>query len=613
MAEELYKIKVQQKNKHIETIEREKFKLLAEKDELDCQLQIKNTEYLRLQERNVRLDKNAKILEGKIEKLKKVYESRLAVHKGFVETLVKIADSFKTKFENTLEILERSNENISLLIETDYSDLKSMTLGVINIEKEFHPKYKKYLQPKVISLIQGLGKSFEGVINYHTLDQTQNKLIKELRGKRFLNETETQAIFENLKKSTLQLPPNLNANFTTSTIHEGSMNMSRSGSGIGINMENSMDQTQDSMLLSPKNKTNNKPISSPLIARKDSKTLKSSFKEQLAKQNIEMNDPSTDISSERGMIFQIPANSSFSSMTHPFSSLTETFQRQVEAGTMDINYESLELIFEQVKQIIKCIEQLCSQNRVVEGGSKTVKIIEKVEQIKSSIGLIENQLDHISKMFVEDHVNINEDEMAELVSTFEKLTKESSSMIIFETGGSTVKNLMQKEIKDLTQKMQKQKNLLSNLKRDCSNTNNDLRKMFVDYNRDELELENLKLHNSTSELQISNLKVKFEAKSKMMEDIQLEKAELKVELDVEKERYNQIENRIREISKEVEKDSDVIINLRKKNEEKKLELLNVYKQSLTNKDIILEENETEEVYNNKIKSLQNLGSMNSFR
>ena len=142
----------------------------------------------------------------------------------------------------------------------------------------------------------------------------------------------------------------------------------------------------------------------------------------------------------------------------------------------------------QISSIVFCIDKLCTQNKIKASQTAKTGLLNDVKEIKNNIDKVEEQLDSIQKQFKEELVDMNEDEMAELIGTFEALTKENSSLVIFETGGSNVRNMMLTEIDDLRDKIKNQREKLQKVKKHYSANSKTLGELFEQYKQEELEL-----------------------------------------------------------------------------------------------------------------------------
>lgn len=73
------------------------------------------------------------------------------------------------------------------MIENDFSYLKKVTKNKFSCEETLNKKFKKYLSAKLVSKIKNLDYDFSNKLNFEDLSSSQSKLIKELRGRKYLN------------------------------------------------------------------------------------------------------------------------------------------------------------------------------------------------------------------------------------------------------------------------------------------------------------------------------------------------------------------------------------------------------------------------------------------
>lgn len=116
----------------------------------------------------------------KIKKLREVMDKRIDVFKEMMESSLIIASNLKYWLIESLKSIEQSNENLTLLIDYEYENLELIKDFEIRPKTEFNRKYRKYLEPKQISLLESLEINFESIVNFNDLKQSHASLLNKL-------------------------------------------------------------------------------------------------------------------------------------------------------------------------------------------------------------------------------------------------------------------------------------------------------------------------------------------------------------------------------------------------------------------------------------------------
>lgn len=196
-----------QANKLLQLVETEKYELTKEVEDLKYQITIK-VSYLELPSLHIphcltNFSQNAEINKAKkgyeieakrahdykfkLEKLKLVMASREDNFTKIIEGLVASAGQLKSACDMLFMNTSHIYQNLTLMIENDFSYLKKVTKNKFSCEETLNKKFKKYLSAKLVSKIKNLDYDFSNKLNFEDLSSSQSKLIKELRGRKYLN------------------------------------------------------------------------------------------------------------------------------------------------------------------------------------------------------------------------------------------------------------------------------------------------------------------------------------------------------------------------------------------------------------------------------------------
>jgi hypothetical protein len=107
--------------------------------------------------------------------------------KKIIEGVISAGEVLKRSCESLFDNTANIYQNLTLMIEDDFSNLKKISGTSFDSEKQISKKFKKYLSAKLVSRIQNLSYDFTKVLNFEDLKSSQSKLIKELRGRKYLD------------------------------------------------------------------------------------------------------------------------------------------------------------------------------------------------------------------------------------------------------------------------------------------------------------------------------------------------------------------------------------------------------------------------------------------
>ena len=143
-----------------------------------------------------------------------IIKSLLTSIKGYQKCLDVVEKSFVSSYENLL-----------MLVDYKFEDVRQARTELFKIQLD--QKEKKLLGTNSLSLIDVLSfnnkiiNEHNPIVNYDELDKIFNKTIKDLRGRKFLDEKEANALFENVLGGGQQ---NSTPSNNSSALHQQSTN-----------------------------------------------------------------------------------------------------------------------------------------------------------------------------------------------------------------------------------------------------------------------------------------------------------------------------------------------------------------------------------------------------
>lgn len=156
---------------------------------------IQETESRRLQGR---LDIHNQEKESLAQKFQKQKESKEKLQEEFHSITDTLFTSIKA-YKNYVEVMERcfvsSFENLLLSVDFKFDTAKEARTLLNTIE--LTPKQLKILSSHSKSLLLSINEE-KNRINYDELDKIFSKTVKDLRGRKYLDEKEANALFENV-------------------------------------------------------------------------------------------------------------------------------------------------------------------------------------------------------------------------------------------------------------------------------------------------------------------------------------------------------------------------------------------------------------------------------
>ena len=529
------------------------------------------------------MEKNKQQLQQKLEKVKDVYEARHKILTSTLTETINICASFKDKYIQALETLQFSNENISLLIDTDFSQISKTISQREDIQKKLHPKFKKYLDSKAIAKLHSLEADFSQYLNIDVLNSTQNKLIKELRGRRFIDENEANLVMDQYR-----IRNSIPTGNSVPKIDFGGINQNQQSKDLSFTFP--LSGNRESTLTAPGNKLGNAAKIAKSIGEPEDNNM-------LGNLHVAF---SAEGNGDSGNQILLPEK---------IQNFAKEFRENFGLDAPHAEQDLMEVV-DHINDIIQHSLSLLQQSEGIDGvvsgqydSSVIRRIRTKIEKLRDGINSIESKFSTIAKGNKENGLELKDDEISGLYKALDQISQESSSLFMFEIGGKTLNEFMQDEINCLTKNIEKQNASIEAQVEEYTTKTAKVKELMTKLLKSEKDLEMQKMQITAYTANIQKVQKDISAKDLELQETELSLLRVKSESDIEQERLKMLQNKIREISKEIFKENENLETLKLLCNENKLELLDVYKEKLTTLDMIEEETSRSDMFKKKAEIL----------
>ena len=141
-------------------------------------------------------------MQTKFRNYKKSNDEKLNKIKQLIQAIGESAKFYKSNFESSLKILSKSYQNLLLRIDNDFESLENL------IETDFKGFYnfdnilKKHFNSNFTGLIERIKAPVDkDLIDVKEIKDTHEKLIREARGRKFLDEQGADMLFDTINMS----------------------------------------------------------------------------------------------------------------------------------------------------------------------------------------------------------------------------------------------------------------------------------------------------------------------------------------------------------------------------------------------------------------------------
>lgn len=155
----------------------------------------KETEQRRLQQKLKIFNDEKEVISKKFTELKESKSKQSEAYQTIVKSLLSSIKGYQTYLEVVERSFVNSYENLLLLVDYKFDAVREASTSLMKIQLE--PKERKLLPTQSLSLIDAINEHSQ-TVNYDELDKIFAKTVKDLRGRKFLDEKEANALFENV-------------------------------------------------------------------------------------------------------------------------------------------------------------------------------------------------------------------------------------------------------------------------------------------------------------------------------------------------------------------------------------------------------------------------------
>ena len=156
---------------------------------------MKETEMRRLQEKVDLFNQYKDKIEKKLQDSKDVEVKQTGTYQTIIKSLLTTIKGYQ-KYTDTVErSFVSSYENLLLMVDYKFDAIREAKKEISKVELD--PKERKLLKTQSLSLLDVINE-YVNPINYEELDKIFSKTVKDLRGRKFLDEKEASILFENV-------------------------------------------------------------------------------------------------------------------------------------------------------------------------------------------------------------------------------------------------------------------------------------------------------------------------------------------------------------------------------------------------------------------------------
>lgn len=192
---ESYKKTIQEQKTKLEQLETENYKLGKDKEKVDFQMSNMETEMRRLQEKVDLFNEMKDSIARKMQDSKDVKAKQTETFLSIIRSLLTTVKGYQ-KYTGAVErSFVSSYENLLLMVDYKFDAIRDAKKEVSKVELD--TKERKLLNTQSLSLLDVINE-YVNPINYDELDKIFSKTVKDLRGRKFLDEKEANILFENV-------------------------------------------------------------------------------------------------------------------------------------------------------------------------------------------------------------------------------------------------------------------------------------------------------------------------------------------------------------------------------------------------------------------------------
>lgn len=199
-ANENFKATVADLKGKLEASQTESYHLRKEIETLEQENEAKATELRRIKESLDIYNKQREAIVKKLDDQKASKEKQSDCYQSIVKSILTVLKSYQ-KYTGTLErgVLS-SYENLLMAVDYQFGPLEDSFREIPKIDID--PKSKKLLSTHSVSLVESLNE-YSSQVNFEEVTKIFAKIVKEIRGRKYLDEKEAAIFFNDVGPSSL--------------------------------------------------------------------------------------------------------------------------------------------------------------------------------------------------------------------------------------------------------------------------------------------------------------------------------------------------------------------------------------------------------------------------
>lgn len=179
----------------MEQIQTESYTMGKAKEKVDYEMDNMQTEMRRLQESVELFNKLKKSLADKVSDSKDAKAKQTESYQNIIKNLLTLVKAYQRYTDTVERSFVSSYENLLLLVDYKFDSIREAKKDITKLDLD--PKERKLLPAQSQSLVDVIN-DYNNPINYDELDKIFSKTVKDLRGRKFLDEKEANNLFENV-------------------------------------------------------------------------------------------------------------------------------------------------------------------------------------------------------------------------------------------------------------------------------------------------------------------------------------------------------------------------------------------------------------------------------
>lgn len=513
---EMSKKKISEQKEKIETLQTENYKMAKQVESIKYSMDNQETEIRRLKEKEAIFEEMKHAVTKKLKEQKEIKVKQTENYQSIIKNLLVGLKAYQRYAAVVEKSFVNSYENLLLLVDFKFDAAREATseLHPINL----NPKERKLLNTNSLSLVDVINEERK-CIDYNGLDNIFSKTIKDLRGRKFLDEKEGRALFE------------------------------------GLNLTKDVDDAQRQRSLSGTDLTNKNSSSSGLVIMN-----LNAFEDKVHDLTSKIADLKKDL--ESTINNQEEKASKLSSIMNQLKEVVGSFNGLLEQTN---SLEEKPTDSSAVEEVDNSTGKAFSLKQGIQDLQNHFKTIEdKCQTLSSTLG---------DKLADEKKI---EDSKEALFKLFENAKKQ----ILLETGCSTVENLLKEEAASTTKELEERKQKVQILQGENTQSADQIKKMNLEVldledqiSKLELGVLNYDVHSKKLELRLKEKTTEIEALKEDFERQKRKATETETSVKVREGELSQLKSQLKE-------ETDKYENLVKKNNQLADELLSTYRNKL---------------------------------